>query len=197
MIEFRSTFSITEDPTPAIQTAIKDVWEIYQAFAAYTIGEAFDLELPRDSSGLRTRWQGGASMKGHGLLLYYDRAAPGGLLPSWRSATTRPASERPDITLVDQAGQRVMVLDVKYSVDKQGRCRSEHLFEMQGYMNSFRIDKAAIVFPGDPVDARGYCGNGYTLAEAPLRARDILNARDEQLRRLRSQLEELWSTIPN
>ena len=134
-------------------------------------------------------------MKGNGKLLYYDKTAPAGLLPSWRSSTSRPAFERPDITLVDELKNRVMILDVKYSIEKAGRCRAEHLFEMQGYLNSFGVNNAAIVFPGEPSAARSHSAGDYTLAEIPLRARDMLDDCGKHLTRLRSQLEGLWSPL--
>lgn len=194
--EFQLAFLHLKDPVASIRVGLKDVWEIYQAFVAHTIGRALDLDYVSDSGDLRVRDAQGASMHGHGLRLFYDSQVPNKYLPSWRAASGRPAFERPDIVIIDEAQGKALVLDVKFSVGDDGQCRSAHLFEMQGYLNSYGLRTAGIVFPGQPSAARNNSDGNFTLAEIPLRASALLEASGASLGPLRDRLDSLWDPLP-
>lgn len=193
--EFQLKFSHLKDPAISIRAGLRDVWEIYQAFVAHTIGRALDLEYVSSRGDLRARDSHGVSMRGHGLQLFYDTQLVREHLPSWRSASIRPAFERPDIVVIDEVQGKALVLDVKFSVGADGQCRSEHLFEMQGYLNSYGLRTAGIVFPAQPSAAREISNGRYLLAEVPLRADAVLSSSSASLATLRSRLDLLWNDL--
>lgn len=195
-LEFQLKFSHLEDPAAAIRAGLRDVWEIYQAFVAHTIGRALDLKYVSDLGDLRTRDSRGASMHGHGMRLFYDTQISSEYLSSWRASSERPAFERPDIVVIDELQKRVLVLDVKFSIGNNGQCRSEHLFEMQGYLNSYGLRIAGVVFPGDPSAAKDVSNGSMCLAEIPLRADTLLTSSDSSLGALRDRLYALWDFLP-
>ena len=193
--EYRLKFSHLADPFVRIRAGIRDVWEIYQAFVAHAVGRSLGLDYFSRRGDLRERDPAGASMLGNGMRLFYDAQAPAQYLPSWRSRTARPALERPDIVVIDEANRRALVLDVKFSVDSSGRCRSTHLFEMQGYLNSYAIRSGGILFPGRPSTARNLSNGDFTIGEIPLTAEALLARPDAQFIDLRSQLDCLWHDL--
>jgi hypothetical protein len=190
-LEYQGQFSHLNS-SDNIRAGLRDVWEIYQSFVAYMVGCAFGLKPTSRDTSLRKRDHKGASMSGDGLLLFYDAQVPSQYLASWRSASERPAYERPDIVLIEEASRRAIVLDTKFSVGNDGRCRSEHVFEMQGYLNSYGISQGGIIFPGDPHTGRVVSNGSYSIAEIPLRASTFTSSA-ETLADLRKKLESLWT----
>jgi hypothetical protein len=190
-LEYQSQFSHLSS-SANIRAGLRDVWEIYQLFVAYMVGCAFGLKCSSRAASMRTRDQQGASMTGNGLLLFYDAQVPSQYLTSWRSSSERPAYERPDIVLIDEVSRRAIVLDTKFSVGDDGRCRSEHVFEMQGYLNSYGISSGGIVFPGDPHAGSVVSDGANSIAEIPFRASTLASSA-AGLADLREKLEPLWT----
>jgi hypothetical protein len=145
--------------------------EIFQAFGCYVIAAAFEL-LPV-GDGLRDRDSAGVSFRGPEWELLYDI---GGAVSSWRTPTAQPDDYRPDIVLRRVRNHcRVILLDAKYSVSTDtGRPPNERLKEVQAYMQSFRIPRIGILFPGkadDAVDAvpHDVSGGGFLIRALPVR----------------------------
>jgi hypothetical protein len=178
------------DPSPdAIRANIRDVWEIYQTFAAHMIGRAFNLKYVSRRGDLRERVAQGFSMYSEEYELYYDCRVPPDVIASWRDRSTRPANERPDILLYHRPTRSVAVLDAKFKVDTDGTsAKNEDLFEMQGYLNSFALRGGGIIFPGTSVKPRFVDGGSVLLAEIPLRASFFANNRTDALAELKRSI---------
>jgi hypothetical protein len=156
----------------AIRVNIRDVWEIYQAFAAHLVGRAFALRYVSNRGDLRERAPRGYSMASEDFELYYNVRPPSSVLSSWRDPSVRPGHERPDVILVERRTQRVAVLDVKFKTDGD-RAVARDLLEMQAYMNSYGIRSAGVIFPSSAVDPTYVRGGGFQIAEIALRAATI------------------------
>lgn len=189
--EYARDIMPTTDAADATRVNVRDVWEIYQAFCAITVGHALGLRFVSRREDLRDRDTQGRSMASSEVDLYYDRRPPFNVLPSWRDNTTRPGEERPDIVLVDRRTNAVAVLDVKFRA-AGNHAPGEDLQEMQSYLNSFGIAAGGVIFPG--IGAPEYLSaSGRTLAEIPMRAA----APSVLLReRVREAVATLW-TIPS
>lgn len=194
--EFLQNIDVADYSTDAVRANVRDVWEIYQAFVAHMIGRAFALSYVSARGDLRERGVDGASMSSAEYDLFYDVRPPRTLLRSWRDGTVRPADERPDIVLRRRGDGAVAVLDAKFKVDRDGQARSEDLFEMQGYLNSFGLRAGAIVFPGARPDGRSIAADGRTLLELPIRARLFEDDEPTALANVRRWIEEVL-TVPD
>lgn len=168
--EFLQDIDVADYSSDSVRANIRDVWEIYQTFAAHMVGRAFGLTYVSSRGDLRDRRSDGVSMYSDKYELFYDCRPPAKVISTWRDDTIRPADERPDIVLRRRADGAVAVLDAKFRVDRQGVARAEDLFEMQGYLNSFAIRAGGIVFPGTSPVPRLLEGRGMLLVELPLRA---------------------------
>lgn len=103
--------------------------------------------------------------------LYFDVKPPPTVLSSWRNGTERPGDERPDILVRERKTNRVALLDAKFRRDRDPRRpQSEDLFELQGYMNSFSIPNAGVIYPGSEPRPRTLSAGGKSLLELPIRA---------------------------
>jgi hypothetical protein len=169
--------------------------EIFQAFVCYVIAEAMDLNAVGD--GLRDRDLGGASFRSTEWELFYDIGA---VVRSWRSSTIQPDDYRPDIVLRRVADpRRAVVLDAKFSVEEgSGRPPNARLKEVQAYMQSFRIPRIGLVFPGQAERARDVvvddvAAHGNVIREIPIRGLgfDIVKT----LPLLRQRITELESSV--
>jgi hypothetical protein len=190
--EFLQDIDVAEYSADAIRANVRDVWEIYQAFATHMIGRAFGLRYASRRADLRERTSEGCSMYSDEFELFYDCRVPARVMTSWRDATSRPADERPDIVLRHRSSGAVAVLDAKFKVDRDGSsAKGEDLFEMQGYLNSFSLGAGGIVFPGAPSTPRFLDGQGITLAEIPLRASFFAADLNGPLEALRAAVERM------
>ena len=190
--EYLMNFAVVETGTDAIRLNVKDVWEIYQAYVAHSIGHAFGLGYASKRADLRHRDRLGRSMFSETLSLYYDLHPPAALLPSWRDATTRPANERPDVLLIDEVNQRAALLDAKFRRDANPElANAADIQEAQAYLQSFSVAKAGIVFPGTRACSHHVAANGNLILEIPLRP-----ALSEPDAMLRKAIEELWVPLP-
>lgn len=195
--EFLQNIDVAEYSDDSVRANVRDVWEIYQAFVAHMIGHAFSLSYISPRGDLRERGADGASMRSDEYDLYYDVRPPRAVLRSWRDGTIRPADERPDIVLRRRTDGAVAVLDAKFKVDREGRARSEDLFEMQGYLNSFSVAAGAIVFPGARSESVNIEAAGRTLSEFPIRARFFEEDAVGTLARIREWVERILAIPDN
>lgn len=194
--EFLRDIDVAEYNPDAVRANVRDVWEIYQAFAAHMIGRALGLKCISARGDLRERNSDGVAMSSEDYELYYDVRPPASVLRSWRDESLRPADERPDIVIRRRVDGAVAVLDAKFRVDREGRARSEDLFEMQGYLNSFGLKAGGIVFPGSSDKHVLIAGRraDRMLVELPLRARAFEQDAEAALARLRDGLEKIFAT---
>ena len=152
----------------AVRVNIADAWEIYQTYAAHRVGFAFGLNYAARERLLRKRNSLKRSMASTRYDLYYDLHPPRQLLRSWRDESERSASERPDILLHDRQINRLALLEVKFRSEAQGlRANSDDVFEVQGYLNSFGLKAAGLIFPGSG-SVREIAGGGNLILEIPL-----------------------------
>ncbi len=184
------------DLREGIRAGIKETWEVYQCFAAHMVGEALSLEYVGSTRDLRHRDRSGASMKRGEVSLYYDVQLPSVVLQSWRATTSRPAGERPDVVVVDMARRQCILLDVKFSIDSAGRCRAEHLFEVQGYLNSYGVSQGGIIFPGSQTANSVSAASGFAVHELPLAAQDVIASPSTSIENLRHRLDRMWTPLP-
>lgn len=175
----------------AARVNLKNISEIYQAFAGHIIGKAFGLEYVSRQFDLRERDSKNRSMFGGSVSMYYDVRPPGEFLPSWRDKTERPNLDRPDIVLVDHGSGSVVLLDVKFRVDAEGlRVLGADLQEMQGYMQSFGMSVGGILFPGKG-EVRKISSMGNTLVEFPFRPQK--NDHQALLQKVRETIASMWT----
>lgn len=194
--EFLQDIDVADYSTDSVRANVRDVWEIYQSFAAHMIGRAFGLTYASRRGDLRERRGDGCSMYSEEYELFYDCRVPARAMTSWRDTTARPADERPDIVVRRRSDGAVAVLDAKFKVDRTGSARSEDLFEMQGYLNSFSVHAGGIVFPGASEEPRFLEAQDITLAELPLRAAFFVAEEDRALEALRAGIQRLLR-VPN
>lgn len=190
--EFLQDIDVTDYSSDSVRANVRDVWEIYQTFAAHMVGRAFGLTCASRRGDLRERRGDGASMYSDEYDLFYDCRPPARVISSWRDKTGRPADERPDIVLRRRADGAVAVLDAKFKVDREGVAKAEDLFEMQGYLNSFAICAGGIVFPGTSPVPKLLEGRGTVLAELPLRALFFDEDQGGALNNLRAGIQRLF-----
>lgn len=147
--EAAQRFAASALATDGPRIHLQNIAEIFQTFAAFTVGYAAGLR-PCDPTGdLRARDKAKRSMSSDRYDLYYDVHPPADVMRSWRDATSRPADERPDIVLYDRATSQAAVFDAKFKIDRDGaRATGEDLAEMQSYMQSFGLDRGGIIHPG-------------------------------------------------
>jgi hypothetical protein len=194
--EFLQDIDVADYSPSSVRANVRDVWEIYQSFAAHMIGRAFGLTYASRRGDLHDRRSDGCSMYSDEYELFYDCRVPARAMTSWRDTTARPANERPDIVIRRRSDGAVAVLDAKFKVDRDGSARSEDLFEMQGYLNSFAVRAGGIVFPGSSEEPRFLEGHDITLAELPLRAALFVADADRSLGALRAGIQRLLC-VPN
>jgi hypothetical protein len=147
---------------------VADADEIYQAFCARVVAEAFGLDPVGPDlsvSDVATK----ATFVGRDFELIYNRV---GAIPSWRDDTDHPDKYRPDLLLRERRfPHRVALLDAKYSVET-GRVPGGRLKEVQAYMQSYRIPMAGVLFPGSSSQGNpswfDLAGQGNLLREIPL-----------------------------
>jgi hypothetical protein len=190
--EFLQDIDVSDYSPDSVRANVRDVWEIYQSFAAHMIGRAFGLKYASGRGDLRERRSDGCSMYSDEYELFYDCRAPARVMTSWRDATARPADERPDIVVRRRQDGAVAVLDAKFKVDRNGAAKPEDLFEMQGYMNSFSVRAGGIVFPGSSAVPRYLEAQDVALAELPLRAAFFVAEEDRTLSSLRTSIQGLF-----
>ncbi len=189
--EFLQDIDVADYSLDSVRANVRDVWEIYQSFAAHMIGRAFGLTYASRRGDLRERRSDGCSMYSDEYELFYDCRVPARAMTSWRDATGRPADERPDMVIRRCEDGAVAVLDAKFKVARDGSARSEDLFEMQGYLNSFSARAGGIVFPGPREAPRFLEAHDLALAELPLRAAFFVTEEDRALGALRASIQRL------
>lgn len=195
--EFQSDIAPRDTYRNAIRSNIKDAWDIYQTFVAHVVGNSLSLEYVSATKDLRTRNAMGASMTALDGHLFFDIKPPRSVALSWRETSSRPANERPDVLIHRSNDGALLMLDAKFRVGKSRRqAKSEDLFEMQGYLNSFAMQKAGILFPGVEARATYTSGGGNKIAEIPLRAQFFksLGGADEVHAYIRESVGPLWVT---
>lgn len=141
--------------------------EIYQAFVAFAIGKALDCAPMTEEL---EPWLTTPSFRGADVELYYDTPPPPKILTTWRSATDRPDDPRPDLLLHYPLLRKLLIIDAKYRNDGN-RASKDSLYEVQYYLNTFRLRHAAICYPPSDSSYRQInlvsCAD-YTIAEIPL-----------------------------
>lgn len=131
---------------PALQgsaeTFVRHSDEIYQAFVACVIAEAFGMKRVVDE--LRPHGKR-PSFESDEYSMWYDTQPP--FMDSWRQGTSLPDDPRPDLVIVDKRDSRFALVDAKYRV-KNGGPTNDSLAEVQYYLNTYGLNMAAIAFPG-------------------------------------------------
>jgi hypothetical protein len=177
------------DMTSATRANLKDVWEIYQAFVACTLGSRLSLHFVSSQPDLRIRDSKGRSMSSEWVDLYYDVHVSS--LPSWRDGTDRPANERPDVVIVDRRHHRVALIDAKYRKTGE-RANADDLLEMQAYLNSFDLTRGGIAYPGQRPEPALVEGQTFRLVELPL----LPDEPAALAQRVDAALDALWCPLP-
>lgn len=141
--------------------------EIYQAFTAISFATALGCLPTTDEL---QPWLRTPSFRGDGIDLYYDTPPPTEILSSWRSTSDRPDDPRPDLLLFYPSLSKLLLIDAKYRNDGN-RASKDSLYEVQYYLNTFRLRHAVICYPpADPSyrDIALVQGSEYTIAEIPV-----------------------------
>jgi hypothetical protein len=143
--------------------------EIYQAYVATTLAEAFGCKLTAESLVPRLPK---AAFEGERYSIFYDTAAHG--MRTWRAETSRPDDARPDVVIVDKQEHSFLIVDAKYRRD--GNAVSlDSLREVQYYLNSFLSTAAVIAYPPADPSYRGitvHSGHDQSLCELPIAPRE-------------------------
>lgn len=74
--EFLQDIDVADYSTDSVRANVRDVWEIYQSFAAHMIGRAFGLTYASRRGDLRERRGDGCSMYSEEYELFYDCRVP-------------------------------------------------------------------------------------------------------------------------
>jgi hypothetical protein len=139
--------------------------QIYQAFVAVVLASGFGAKQVSSSmhSGLTV-----PLFRSDDHDIYYDTSPPRPEFSSWRDESSRPTDQKPDLTIVDRASRRGILLDAKYRVEPSGRMTPSALEEAQVYLQSFERKAIAICYPGKELAISRVSGKGYTVLEVSL-----------------------------
>jgi hypothetical protein len=140
--------------------------QIYQAFVATLVADAFALEAVKRLGGA------GPHFRNDEYDLYVNTTVPSEILSNWRDDTVRPSSLRPDLVLHKRDDGRAVIADAKYRNDGD-RASSDSLNEAQLYLQAFGKESAAILFPPKSLEPRWeahhVAAGGFRLLEFPIR----------------------------
>src|SRR5262249_17025983 len=84
--------------------------QIYQAFVALALARVF--ETPRIGMSLMPGLDGPSFLSDH-FEIYYDTKPPCTFV-NWRDGSSRPSAMHPDITIVERATGRGVIIEAKY-----------------------------------------------------------------------------------
>ena len=99
---------------------------------------------------------------------YYDTVPPFPEFKNWRQDSVRPAAMTPDLSIVDRAQKRGLLLDAKYRVDASGRAPSHALSECQIYMQSFGVGTIVVCYPGAGPRVQEVAARGFRIIEVSI-----------------------------
>lgn len=164
-----TTLGWSPQVSPAMQNLafIRHSDEIYQAFVAISLARALGCDLVKDE--LRSHMETPA-FQSYDYNIFYDTSPPADVLRTWRSASDEPDDPRPDVLLVARDSRNVLLFDAKYR-NSGNHASRDSIYEMQYYLNTFRLRHAVICYP--PADAsyrdiRLISGEGYVVVALPI-----------------------------
>lgn len=137
--------------------------QVYQAFVACVLANALGLVNQfRDLQPHRRT----ASFASADLQLWYDsECSP---LTSWRENSSKPDLPRPDLVLRRRVEEKFCLIDCKYRL-AANKIPESAIAEVQYYMQTYGLNSASIVFPGNLSEVQKIQGKGNTLLLIPLR----------------------------
>ncbi len=139
--------------------------QIYQAFVASALARAF--EARQVVSSLRGELTT-PIFRSSSLEIYYDTVPPKPAFANWRDGSARPTEQKPDLTIIDVAAQRGILLDAKYRVEPSGRLPTSGIHDAQVYLQSFERKSVVICYPGSGPSMTRIAAKGYTILEVSL-----------------------------
>lgn len=139
--------------------------QIYQLFAVTVLAKTLGCTATAKALGSSQ-----PAFSGNNWELFYDTAPPTNLMRTWRSYSTSPDSQRPDLVFRRRSDGLVVLSDVKYR-NNGNRASESSLRELSAYMSSFGFSRALVIYP--PGDGRTLTPTtttamGQTLAELPI-----------------------------
>lgn len=164
--------------------------EIYQAFVATLLGDAF--EAPRTRTHLAPDLMHPA-FQSEDWEIYYDTAPPVPSYTSWRDGSIRPARLTPDYCIVDRKARKGLLGDAKYRAGKNGRLPNSALNECQVYMQHFGVTAFVVFYPGPEPLMEAIEGEGNTILMVALSP--FNHARDWVKREVRPRIESLLQRL--
>lgn len=122
------------------ESFVRYAHEIYQAFVACILADAFDMRPTFASLG---PFRSEPSFESERFAMWYDTEPPA--LRSWRRSTPLPDAPRPDMCLVDKETGRLVLIDAKYRASGN-LPTNDSLAEVQYYLNAFGLSSAAVAY---------------------------------------------------
>ena len=138
--------------------------EVYQAFVAVVLADAFKLQLAVPALEPKLQLP---CFRSERYELYYDTVPPAQWFRNWRAQSIRPAEMRPDLTLIDLEQRAALLLDAKYRIRNSGSLPPSSASDCQVYMQAFGVPQFAVCYPGDKL--REISGDGNRILEVPIR----------------------------
>jgi hypothetical protein len=138
--------------------------QIYQAFVALTLARAAGAE--RVGRSLRP-YLSRPSLRSERFDFYYDTVPPTPEFLNWRSASPRPTDMRPDLTVIDRPGNRGVMIDAKYRVEKD-HVSSSALDDYHVYMQAFECKSIVVCYPGSRPSVSHIAADDYDIVQVSL-----------------------------